>query len=276
MNQSRRYSSFQRPSESKVRGCLGLVRISGSMRRTNLIPTMVGLSTLFCSGELLLTLSYHLLAGTSNVAFDIIALMSALPSWLKLDWLKDLIHSPRVLSVVCVVGAMLLFLPSRHLDHFGLTAFRDEYRKWIGLATVVSLALLLTQLGTYIWTKMERSRKSRRLEIKRLQSLETLSRGEWFILQRCVDKGEQTIFLSVGDPHVNALCDKGLLVSARSGHSWNWPFTIPDDLWNHLQVIKEQIIPSDPEQLKAFRDFWHNYNDTSVFMRQELFDRAAF
>jgi hypothetical protein len=199
--------------------------------------------------------------------------MSTLPSWLKVDWLKDLVYSPRALSVVCIVGAMLLFFPSRYLDYFGLAAFRDEYRKWIGLAAVISLVLLLTQLSIHLWTKGQHIRKSSRLEIKRLQALETLSRGEWFILQRCVDKGEQTIFLSVGDPHVNALRNKGLLLAARSGHSWNWPFTIPDYVWNHLQTMKAQIIPSDPQQLQAFRTFWHTYNDTAVFLRQELFER---
>jgi hypothetical protein len=197
--------------------------------------------------------------------------MSVLSDWLKLDSLKDVVFNPRVIFVICFVGTLLLFLPSNYLDYFGLTAFRDEYRKWIGLATVLTFALLVTQLGSYVWLRLHGKRSTRRERGKRLQSLETLSRGEWFILLHCLDRGEQTVFLSFGDPHAMSLCDKGLLLPAQTGHTWNFPFTIPDYVWNHLQEIKTQILPSSPQELEAFRNLWNVYTETAVYRRQELF-----
>jgi len=197
--------------------------------------------------------------------------MTALPSWLKLDWLKELVTSPRVLSVVFVIGAMLLFLPGRFLGYFGLTAIRDDYRKWVGLATVVSFALLLTHIGSFLWSKRQRNRKSARQESQRLQSLETLTGGERLILQHCVATGEQTVFLSLGDPFANSLCHKGLLVIGSSGHSWSYPFMIPNDIWSFLQDVRAQILPNEQPGLETLKRNWEMYNDTPVFKRQDLF-----
>jgi hypothetical protein len=200
--------------------------------------------------------------------------MSVLPDWLSFDSLKDIVFNPRVLFVICFVGLLLLFLPATYLNYFGLTVFRDEYRKWIGLATLLTIVLLVTQFVSYIWAHMHGKRSARKSIAHRLQSLDTLTRGEWFILQHCLDRSEQTVFLSFGDPHAMSLCNKGLLKPARTGHTWNYPFTIPDFVWSHLQELRPQIIPSDPEQLRAFREFWHVYNETAVYRRQELFSHT--
>jgi hypothetical protein len=172
------------------------------------------------------------------------------------DWLKIIQLKPRFLFGLGLLGVLLLFLPSSLVGSFGIISVRDSYRGWIGTATLAAFAFWGVQLlpSLKAWLH-ERKRKS---EI--LMSLDALSKEEQFLLAYCLDRNQRTVCLPMIDRAATSLCQKGLLVSAnRFADSLAWPFTIPNFVWEHLQLISPQILPEEervnPEVRRRFDEF---------------------
>ena len=177
-----------------------------------------------------------------------------MPSWLKLDWLKDFLAKPHIIFAICLVGCVLLFLPSTYLDYFGLTQLRDEYRKWIGLATVLSMAVLLAKAGGFGWSWLQEVRWGRTARAESLTFLETLSPEEQLVLISCLLHNRRTITLDYADSAASSLREKGLLVSASVGKLiTGFPHTIPSHVWKHLQGKQDEWLPTDEGELNEIR-----------------------
>lgn len=175
--------------------------------------------------------------------------MSAWPDWLKLIQLK-----PRFLFGIWLVGVLVLFIPETVAGKFGIDVLRNNYRAWIGLATLAAFAFWVVQLIPGF--QQRRLAKLRKKEV--LKSLDSLSSEEWFLLAYCLHRGQQTICLKMGDKAATALCQKGLLVCGTGvGDPLGWPFTIPMFVWEHLLVNRSRYLPNPlpPELEQSFRDF---------------------
>jgi hypothetical protein len=179
----------------------------------------------------------------------------ALTDWLKLDWLKEVLLKPHIIFAIALGGCLLLFLPATYLDYFGLTPFRDEYRKWIGLTTFVALVILVAKVGGFGWSWIQEVRWRRSFRAESIEHLNTLSPQEQLIILACLLYNRRTITLDIADEAASALREKGILESASIGKLVSgFPHTIPKHVWRHLLAKREELLPSDEEELNEIRE----------------------
>jgi hypothetical protein len=190
------------------------------------------------------------------------------------DWLKAIQLKPRFLFALFALGLLILLLPSRIADTFGLNTIRENHRHWVGLATLAAFIFWCVQLVPYFKAKQRLRRlnhsksekedkafEEEKAEIRNL--LQTLSDKEAMILAYCLYKKHRTITLPLTDAAANSLCHKGLLIRATGmGMPSDWPFTIPDFVWEELKESENEILPqSELQHMKeVFEDFEHYKN----------------
>jgi len=151
------------------------------------------------------------------------------------DWLKAIQLKPRFFFAFMVLGLLILFLPSRLSVFLGIDCIVTQFRPWIGLATVAAFCLWLVQM----FPILRAARLRKRDREAAVAHLLTLSTQEWFILAYCLYRGQRTIYLPLTDQAAHSLCDKGLLCAAGgTGNILDWPFTIPDFVWEHLELFR--------------------------------------
>lgn len=193
------------------------------------------------------------------------------------DYIKVFELKPRYLFTLWFLGAVVLLMPSGLADRFGFSTILNPYRGWIGLGTMAVFTLWLVQLwSSVIWPRYQSKKQTREAQVALskskddiLASSDTLSRGELLLLAFALADNQQTLLLNYSDPFALALCNKGLLEMASSGHSWSFPFTIPNFVWEHLQQHKVNILPAD--QLDNVRQLRDRYEATPVWRRYDSF-----
>src|SRR5258708_29842103 len=135
-----------------------------------------------------------------------------------LDFVKEILLKPTLLFAAWFIGALLLFIPSRYLDYLALTWFRDEYRKWIGPATVIAFAAWVSQVGAqHLWPWTQFKRWSRKSKLESLEHVNSLSPDEIAVLLFCLSRDQRTIVLPCYAPVASSLRMKGLLAPAPIG-----------------------------------------------------------
>src|SRR5258707_11530665 len=93
-----------------------------------------------------------------------------------LDFIKEILLKPTLLFAAWFICALLLFMLSRYLDYLALTWFRDEYRKWIGPATVIAFAARVSQVGAqHLWPWMQFKRWSRKSKLESLEHVNLMN-----------------------------------------------------------------------------------------------------
>lgn len=163
-----------------------------------------------------------------------------------LDFIKEILFKPALLFAAWVVGAVLLFAPSSYLNYLSLTWFRDEYRKWIGPATLIAFAAWLAQVGSYhLWPWMQSKRWTRTAKAESFEYINTLSPDEWDVLLACLAGDRRTTILPFHDSTASSLRMKGLLQPARHGTLLQYPHTIPKHVWMSLQSRRNQLLPAN-------------------------------
>ncbi len=154
------------------------------------------------------------------------------------DWLKVIQLQPRFLFGLCVLGALLLFLPAHAATALGIVEIRDHYRPWIGLGTLSAFAFWIVQLIPGI-TRIRSERKYRAAVLKNLAGL---TGEERFQLAYCIHRGQRTMYLRLIDSAAQSLCSKGLLVPGDRGSILSLPFTIPLFAWDHIRANPNTIL----------------------------------
>jgi hypothetical protein len=181
------------------------------------------------------------------------------------DWLKAIQLKPRLLFGLWLIGMLFLFFPDRLAEKFGFHQIRDSYRGWGGLGTIVAFAFWLVQLIPS-WRQAVANRRAKRQVI---ESMDSLSPDEWFILAFCVDRNQRTITLEIDHRAAGALVAKGLLgTPAGVFNTLAFPYTIPSFVWRHLQKHRRQLLPDDELKQSKVQDRFaeldrhiHRYDD---------------
>lgn len=181
------------------------------------------------------------------------------------DLLKAIQLKPRFLFGLWLVGMFLLSFPDRLATKFGVREIRNSGRGLIGLVTIGAFAFWLVQLIP-VWRQAIANRRSKRQVI---ESLDSLSSDEWFVLAYCIDRNQRTVTLEIDHRAAGALLAKGLLrIPAGMCNILAVPYTIPSYLWKHLQEHRSQLLPDDELQQPKVQDRFneldrhiHRYDD---------------
>lgn len=148
-------------------------------------------------------------------------------------WLKDLVTlKPLPASILFLVGIFILVIPNNIAKFLAIDVFREQYRSWISIFTIIAGVTLFCRLVCYYFMAFKRLRM--RHEV--LRQLFVLSREEKLILYFCVLNNSATVLAPHGNSFLQALCSKGLIKEAGgTGVILSWPYTIPNWIWTYLR-----------------------------------------
>ncbi len=176
---------------------------------------------------------------------------------------------------VFVMVAFVLFVPDDGAKQLGLYDVRTSYKGFWWLALVLTGALWIGALFSYLdkklldgWLERRRTEKDRDEErLKRIENirlrLNSLDSREQLWIKYCLFHNVQTLSARLDDPTAQSLVNKQIL-SQGSGSMLNLPFHFPDDVWRLLteertSFLSEQEIndPRFQQVLDNFRQSLH-------------------
>lgn len=170
------------------------------------------------------------------------------------------LSQPRFLFGIALLGIVLLFLPDDWAGPFSIKTIRDNYREWIGIATLAVFVFGIVQLIPVAQGRL-RERKKRKAT---LDSLPTLSPEERFLLAHCLSQQQTTLSIDVTDQWAKALVAKGIMETyAGLGRPLSWPFTVRDFVWKHInrnpRLIFQNADLNPPTLQRKFTEYESAY-----------------
>lgn len=157
--------------------------------------------------------------------------------------------SPRHLFGMGVLGLFLLFASSNMLSIFGIETIVNDYRAFIGLATLFSIVFFVIQLIPAI------SKKYRQYQYKKLllNEVYSLSKEEKVLLLHCLANNQKTISLPISHSVANRLKSKGIFImDSGSGNMTAWAYNIDDYIWKKIK--QDYTILSDGMDEKEMQE----------------------
>lgn len=162
-------------------------------------------------------------------------------------------------SAFVIFTGVVLFAPEEAAKAMAIDAFRSDNSTVLWLVFLLSLSMLLSYAGKELWSWGHPLisnwwAKRKRLNVLLLR-LDSLSDREKLWITCCLYANRQTMNAPITAQPPSALMSKSLLI-AGDGHAMDMSFTIPDDIWKHLQTVKSNYIPNelsdrDRKQLEA-------------------------
>ena len=156
-----------------------------------------------------------------------------------LDWIK---LPTKTLAGLCIVSGILIFSSESTLDTFGLKVFVSEYRAYIGIAFLITLALTLINTVSAIWKFIYPWIAEAcwiRLGKKRLKSL---TPKEKEILGYYIKKQTRSQNLPIQDGTVNALEKEKIIIRGSIlGSRYGFDYIIQPWAWEYLNNHPELL-----------------------------------
>lgn len=161
-----------------------------------------------------------------------------------MSWIDNVVKlielKARYFLVLWILGALLIFLPISIKEPMGLANLPSVVQPWLGLATLASFAMWVTQLVQSIRNWF--SYRSLRFEI--LSQMDTLSRGERDVFIFCLANNQRTIHRNITNADTHSLVSKRLLIrAAGAGSAMSWPHTIPTFVWKYIKKHEANLFP---------------------------------
>lgn len=127
--------------------------------------------------------------------------------------------APRYLAAIGLFCGMLLLLPDSITNGLGVRDVAQNYRQWLGIAFLASLALLAVNGCIKISDTMQNRTRRTKSHERTLKRLRGLTEEEKQILRFYVAKQSKTNVLRVDDGVVNGLAADGIIhLAARQGN----------------------------------------------------------
>ena len=88
---------------------------------------------------------------------------------------------------------------------------------------------------------------------QRLESLNSLNEREASVLLECLRNSEKTFCRAYTDAAAMSLANKGIVDARTQGHPLDMPFTISNEVWNHLTDDKNRWLQTLSEKCQPKR-----------------------
>jgi len=161
-----------------------------------------------------------------------------------LDWIK---LSPKYLLPIVIVSGFLIFSNGNILNIFGLFIIVNQYRGWIGIIFLVTIALLLSDVALRMVQWLQNKRKLNE-KFKDLTSrLYKLTPYEKNIILGFTENNTRTQYLSIEDGTIQELSNFEIIYrSSNFGRSTNrWSFNIQPWAWDFIRKNKDKIFSKE-------------------------------
>ncbi len=156
------------------------------------------------------------------------------------EGIRKILNNATLWFILATCATALMFSPQAVATRLGIDSLRSDYAPWIGVAWLVSTAVLVTFVVSRLWARVQRHVNARACRRATSAALATLSPDEWSILLLALGQNQKTVYLQFSNSPAAALVSKGLLVQAGGrAHILHWPFTVPDAVWDVLQERRD-------------------------------------
>ena len=156
-----------------------------------------------------------------------------------LDWIK---LPTKTLAALCIVFGVMIFSNDAALENFGLKAFVEEYRAYLGVGFLVTLTLIVVNSLAAVWKFIYPWIAQAywvRLGRKRLQCLNPTEKD---ILRYYIQNQTRSQSLQIQDGTVNALQrDKIIIRGSSLGSLYGFDFIIQPWAWEYLNEHPELL-----------------------------------
>lgn len=156
-----------------------------------------------------------------------------------LDWIK---LPTKTLAALCIVFGVMVFSGDAALGNFGLKAFVEEYRAYLGVGFLATLALTVVNSLAAVWKFIYPWIAEAywiRIGRKRLQSLNPTEKE---ILRYYIQNQTRSQSLPIQDGTVNALQREKIIIRGSSlGSLHGFDFVIQPWAWEYLNEHPELL-----------------------------------
>lgn len=175
-------------------------------------------------------------------------------SWLE-GALKAIQLKPRHLLAVALLCLLPLVLPYGWRDGLGIETIVAPYRGWIALVGIAALCFGVVQFIPAIRARWGQ----RRIRKNALRALDALSQEERLLLAYCLYRGRRTVLLHLTETPANVAAGLGhkylMMMAAGSHNVLAWPHTIPDFVWEELQLRRDEFVPQELIENPQFTEY---------------------
>lgn len=166
--------------------------------------------------------------------------------WSKLlDWAK---LKPRTWFAMATASTALLLLPEDILSGTGLDEIVVGYRSWLGVALLLSLALLFAHVAGETWNWGREWLKANR-HLRALHGqLRELSPGEKHVLKKYIEGQTTTLYFTVSDGVIGGLVAKKILFQSSSiGQMHSFSYNLQPWAWTYLRAHPDILVGASAE-----------------------------
>lgn len=149
--------------------------------------------------------------------------------------------APRYLISIALISGVLLFLAKSQLEYFGLDAFVESNRQWLGLTFLISIVLWGVAIVSVCWNWLKNKLFQRDVEQHIIRKLNTLTEDEKQILRYYIAKNTRANMLKVDDGVVQGLiADRIIYRSASMGNILEgFAHNVTDFVWDYIHENPE-------------------------------------
>ncbi|MFC1750944.1 super-infection exclusion protein B [Pseudomonadota bacterium] len=133
-----------------------------------------------------------------------------------MEWISKIVDLAKIpvklIGAICLFSASLVFMPVEWLDKMKLTLVMEDYGAYVALALLVSIAMLVIELGIKITRKMKSNRRKSELSIKAISTVPSLDWSERAVLREFIVQNKNALQLPVSHHSVARMVENGILV----------------------------------------------------------------
>ena len=122
----------------------------------------------------------------------------------------------KIVFVICLCCAVILFVPAEFLTRLSLTGFLADYGKYIGIVFIISSSLLMLAFINYVLKVINWKVSSRRFKKRALEELQYLNMHERALLREFYIQDKFAIQIPILDETMIGLVNKGIIYPASN------------------------------------------------------------
>ena len=115
------------------------------------------------------------------------------------DFVDFLKLPPNILAAISIVTGLLLFLPDKCIEKIYMTNFRNDYGFIISILFLISSAILIILIGTFIFKKINNKISNKKLKKGRIKYLLNADKNKINLIKQFIKDDTHTLILPMND-----------------------------------------------------------------------------
>ena len=168
------------------------------------------------------------------------------------DFIEFLKLPPNILSAICLVSGIVLFIPDKFAKKIYMYEFRNNYGFIVSLVFLVSFSILIILLVTTINKYILKKYKNRKLMNKRKKYLLEVDKTKLKIIKNFIKNDTHTLKLNQNDGLTQEFLFYGMISMAGSTQTVDFGYDNEIYLYYFLQPWVIKLINENEELKKKY------------------------